>query len=361
MFIYDGQLYAVGVGDFIAYKGDQFAAQGKVNTETMFEFSASNLDLRGGKRAPLLLRYSHSSEATFSIISAAFNPDLWRSTSGGDERSYALVPAEETVVMQTRTLTLSKTPVAVGTIPSKVWVKYNGMMIGAIAATTNTLTIPSDGQFAGIPDNATVCVIYNYKNINASAITIPAEIQPDIWHIFIDVDLATDKSGAGIVGRTVIEIPLGQLDPAQTFNATIDGYTESKITGIMLADRTGAGCNNKGVYAYINTEIFNQQWSDSVYAIVNDLDNVELSQNGQYTISLLGLQPMGRYISLDKDYFGDLTFTFDAGTATGTTFDQTTGVIKAGTTNGQATLKVKVTNKPTIPEYTLEIDVSGGE
>lgn len=356
-FSYNGTLYAVGVGDYIAYKGNKLASIGKANTETMFDFSAGNLDLRGGKRAPLLLRYSHSSEATFSIISAAFSPEIWKASTGGEERDFALVPAEETIQMQNRTITLEKTPSVVGSIPANVWIKYNGAIYGAIEATSNTVEIPNSGAFTAIPDNATICAIYNYKNINASAITIPAEIQPDIWHIFIDVDLATDKSGSGIIGRTVIEIPLAQLDPAQTFNATIDGYTESKITGIMLADKTGAGCNGKGVYAYINTEIFDQVWYDSVYALVNNLDNVEISQGKTYALSLLGLQPMGKYIAIDTDYYSDLTFTFNAGTATGATFEESTGVITAGTTNGQATLKVSVTNKPTIPTYTLEIDV----
>lgn len=358
-FNYSGNLYAVGVGDFIAYKGSQLAAVGKVNTETMFEFSASNLDIRGGKRAPLLLRYSHSSEATFSIISAAYNPNLWKATTGGEDRDFAMLPIEETVTMAGRVVTLSHTPVAVGSIDAKVWVKYKDSIVGEVIPNGNSITLESTGAWAVIPDNATLCVIYNYKNVNASAITIPAEIQPDIWHIFIDVDLATDKSGSGIVGRTVIEIPLAQLDPAQTFNATIDGYSESRITGIMLADKSGAaGCSGKGVYAYMNTEIFDRNWYDDVYAIVNDLDNVELAPNGTYALHLLGLQAGGSYKVLDKDFYGDLTFTFAAGTATGATFNQTTGVITAGSTAGTATLKVKVTDKPAIAEYTLEIVVS---
>lgn len=359
-FEYTNQLYAVGVGDFIAFKNGQFAAMGKACTETSFEVTASNLDIRGGKRAPMLYRYTHSSQPTFNIIAADYNPNIWKASMGGSDISYANLPKEETLTMAGRTLTLSETPVAVGDIPSNVWIKYQGRMYSPMAASSKTITIPSAGQYTSIPDNSTVCVIYNYKNINASGITIPANIQPDIWHIFIDVDLATDKSGAGIVGRTVVEIPLGQLDPNQTFNATMDGYSSSNVTGIMLADKTGIGCSGAGVYAYLYTEIFSDKWYNSVVSIVNDPDDVEIETNATYAISLLGLQTGGTYIPLDKDYYGDLTFDFQAGTATGSSFDDATGVITAGSQAGSATLKVTITNKPTVT-YTMEVTIGDGE
>jgi len=356
-FNYSGNLYAVGVGNFIAYKGGEYAAMGKVNTETMFEFSASNLDIRGGKRAPLLMRYSHSSEATFSIISAAYNPNIWKASMGGEDRNYANLPAEETKTMSTRTITLDKTPVAVGDIGSQVWIQYNGVMYGAIDASTTTVVIPSSGAFAGIPDGSIVCATYNYTNFNATSITIPAELNPDVWHIFIDVDLSTDKSGSGIIGRTVVEIPLGKLDPAQTFNATIDGYSESKITGIMLADRNSAGCNSKGIYAYLNTEIDDQNWYDNVYRVINDIDNITMSISSSYTIQLVGLEVGGTYKQIYVENYADLTFVFDAGTAVGSTFDDETGIITSSTTAGTMTLVITCPDKTSIPAYTLEIVV----
>lgn len=355
---YNGNLYAVGVGDFIAYKGGQFAAMGKVATETTFDFSASNLDIKGGKRNPLLFRYFHSPEATFSIIAANYNPELWRATSGGTDISYANLPKEETLAMSTRTITLSETPVEVGDISASVWVKYEGIMYSPITASSTTVVIPSDGVYADIPNGATVCVTYNYKNINATGVTIPANIQPEIWHIFVDIDIATDKSGSGIVGRTVLEIPLAQLDPAQTLNATADGYSESKLTGIMLADKTGVGCTGTGVYAYLSTELFNTNWYDSVTAVVNDPDDVSLGNSESYTIKLIGLQHNGTYLTLDSSYFADLTFTFDDGTATGTTFNSSTGVITTSTVDGTATLEVSITAKTSVSTYTLEIVVA---
>ncbi len=362
-FVYNGNLYAVGVGDFVAFKGGEYRAMGKVLTESTFEVSSDTLDIRGGKRNPLRVRYNHSSEATFSIISATYNPDFWAASMGGEERSYANLPLEENLTMAGRVITLSQTPVTVGDIGAKVWVRYNGNMIGAIDASNGnkTITIPDNGgtAWAEIPNDANVCVLYNYKDINATAITIPADIQPEIWHIFIDVDVCTDKSGSGIVGRTVVEIPLGQLDPAQTFNATADGYSESKLTGIMLADTSSGtnACGGRGVYAYISTEIFNQKWYDSVRSLVNDPDDVTLAQGTTYVPHLLGIQNFDRYITLDKDFYGDLNFVFAAGTATGTTWDSGTYTIKAGTTAGTATLKVTCPSKPSIPEYTMEITV----
>lgn len=360
MFNYGNNLYAVGVGDFIAFKNGKFAAMGKVNTDTSFTVSASSLDIRGGKRLPLLARYFHSSQATFSIISANYNMDIWQASSGGTKRSFANLPKEEQVEMNGRVITLSRLPVAVGDIGAKVWVRYNGKMIGSIDGTAQTLTIPSNGAFSVIPNNSQLCVIYNYKNINASAVTVPAEISPEIWHIFIDVDLATDKSGSGIVGRTVIEIPLGQLDPSQEFSATGDGYSSSKLTGIMLADKSGVGCSGGGVYAYINTEVLDQVWYDDVYTIANDLDNVTLSQGEVYNLNLVGIEFGGEYKIIEKDAYGNLDFTFNVGSATGTTFNN--GVITAGSTAGVATLEITVKDDSgvaitRIPKYTLEIEV----
>ena len=372
MFNYNGNLYAVGVGDFIAYKGEQLVAVGKVNTETSFSFSSSNLDIRGGKRAPLLLRYNHSSEASFNIISAAYNPDIWRASSGGkvadgsngveDHRKLSFEEALTIPAEGARTVTLTHTPVVCGDLPANVWVRYNGMTIGVIRnVTSRTITIPSDEGFEVIPAGAKICVVYNYQNSASYAVTIPAEIQPEIWHIFIDVDVATDKSGSGIVGRTIIEIPLAQLDPAQEFNATVDGYSSSNITGMMLADKNGNGCGNGGgVYAYINTELFDRKWYDNVYRIVNDIDDVEVSTNGSYTLSLIGLEVGGTYQFLGTDTYGTadgISFVFSAGTATGSTFNSTTGVFTAGATAGTATVTVTCPSKPAIPAYVLEINV----
>lgn len=358
-FVSQNNVYAVGVGDFIAYKNGEFAAMGKVNTETMMEFTASYLDIRAGKRGKLVARYAHSSNATFSIVAANYSPAILKASMGGQDISYGYLPKEESLTMATRTLTLTETPKEVGDINSKVWIKYDGLFVGAISASSTTVVIPSTSPFNAIPDNATVCAIYNYQNINASTFTMPAEVQPEIWHIFIDIDLCSDKSGAGIIGRQVVEIPLAQLSPEQTINATMDGYSESKLAGVMLADMNGVNaCGGHGVYAYITTEIDNALWYDSVFGITNDIDNVELGISSTYALQLLALQYGGSYISLDSDYYGDLSFTFDEGTATGTTFNDSTGVITSGSTAGTATLEISIPNKTAVPTYTLEIVVA---
>lgn len=362
-------LYSVGVGDFIAYKGVQFYASGKFCTETNMEFTSNSTDLRAGKRAPMVCRYFHSSNATFSIVAANYAPEIMKASMGGQDVSYGCVPQEESLTMATRTITLSNTPVATGDIPATVWIKNaKGQMLGALTATGNTVVIPSDGAYAGLADNSTVCATYIYKNLAAETFTIPAQVNPDILHIFVDIDLFTDKSGSGKVGRQVIEIPLAQLSPDQTINATMDGYSQSKLTGTMLADKSNAtnACGDHGVYAYITTEITAANWYDNVYALTNDIDNIELANSASVGINLLGLQYGGNYMFISKDYYdgGDSTksglihFTFSAGTATGTTFDATTGVITAGSTDGTATLQVSVNGVTSIPTYTLEIDVA---
>ncbi|MCK9577125.1 MAG: hypothetical protein M0R51_14570, partial [Clostridia bacterium] len=111
-------------------------------------------------------------------------------------------------------------------------------------------------------------------------------------------------------------------------------------------------------YAYINTEINNQNWYDNVYTIINDIDDVEMSTSSTYSTQLLGIEIGGTYKTLTTDYYADLTFVFDAGTAVGTTFNDETGVITSSTTVGTATIVITCTEKDTIPAYTLEIVVS---
>lgn len=360
---YNGALYAVGVGNYIAYVGTQFHSMGKAMTETTFEVTSSALDIRAGKRAPLRCRYNHSTGLNINFISAEYNPDLWmaafgstaRGDSNGSITPYGNLPYEETITFVGGTATLTYTPIAVGEIPANVWLNKDGVRT-VVTPSGKTITAPEGWE------TATVCALYQYKSLKATSFSIPANIKPQILHVFLDVDLATDKSGSGIIGRSVIEIPLLQLDANQTFNAVMDGYTESKITGMALVDTSSAsGCSGDGDYAFINTEIFDSNWYDNVYRITNDIDNVEVVQSGTYSLQLLALYNDGRYASLDSDFYGSATgqvkLTFTEGTATGSTFNATTGVFTAGTTNGTSTVEVEVVGVSTIPTYTLEIEV----
>lgn len=366
-------LYSVGVGDFIAYKGGNLFAIGKFDTETSMEFTASYLDIRGGKRGKLLARYAHSSNATFSIIAANYAPEIIAASMGGkalDE--YGYVPCEESLEVKAgRTLTLSNEPKAVGDIPANVWIRVNGQTLSPITSENisgTTVTIPSTQEYAGISIGDQVCAVYQYQNnaAKASTFAMPAEVEPAILHIFVDIDLVGDKSGSGVIGHQVVEIPLAQLNPEQTINATMDGYSQSKLTGVMLADKSAStnACGGQGVYAYITTVIDDANWYDDVYAIVNDTDDIELENGASASINLLGLQYGGKYMVIGSSYYSDLKFTFTEGNPSVATFDAETGIITANASNdGQATLKVEVKDSngdviERIPAYTLEIDVA---
>lgn len=369
-------LYSVGVGDFIAYENGQLVAMGKFDTETNMEFTASYLDIRAGKRGKLVARYAHSSNATFSIVAANYSPVIYQATMGGTETQNGCLPKEESKVMgggNQRTITLSETPVKRGDIPAKVWIRYNGEIYGALTADGNTVSIPaedddtigSNASWSKIEDGSTVCAIYMYTNAAASTVVMPAEVKPAIWHIWVDIDLVADKSGSGIVGRQVIEIPLAQLSPEQTINATMDGYSQSKVTGVMLADKSNVAnaCGGEGVYAYIVTEIFDKKWYDDIFGLTNDPDDITLYKGTSTNVRLIGLQNGGKFTFIDSSLYdggtptnGKVNFVFNAGTATGTTFTQATGLIEAGQQVGTATLTVTVTGTD-IPTYTLEINV----
>lgn len=372
-------LYSVGVGDFIAYQDGKLVAMGKFDTETNMEFTASYLDIRAGKRGKLVARYAHSSNATFSIIAANYSPEIYAaSMGGGDPKDGGCLPMEESATMNVRNITLKYTPVSRGDIGAKVWIRYNGEFIGALTATGKTVAIPSSDDdtvgnsaaWSKIPNGASVCAVYMYTNAAASTVTMPAEVNPAIWHIWVDIDLVADKSGSGVVGRQVIEIPLAQLSPEQTINATMDGYSQSKVSGVMLADKSANtnACGGQGVYAYITTEIFDKQWYDDIFELVNDPDNMEIVGVGSATVKLLGLKNNGSFAFIGTDVYdgsststtedGKVHFVFDDGDS-GATFNYTTGVVSVSPAVGsakQATLTITVPGT-SIKTYVLEIDI----
>lgn len=380
-------LYSVGVGDFIAYKGGNLFAIGKFDTETSMEFSASYLDIRAGKRGKLVARYAHSSNATFSIIAANYAPEILKAAMGGkDIDNYGYVPFEESISLTGRTFTIKNTPAKVGDIPANVWIRYNGTVYPPLAySTSKTFTLPNDENYGNIPDGAKVCVVYQYQNAAAvaskSTFTMPAEVEPAILHIFVNIDLVGDESGAGVIGHQIVEIPLAQLSPEQTINATMDGYSQSKLTGVMLADKGENACGGQGVYAYITTVIDEAKWYENMYSITNDQDDLEIENGGTATLKLLSIQYGGKYGIVSTSVYdgingvavtnpantpnscGKVHFTFalnSTGGATGTTFDYSTGEITAGTTAGGGTIQVDVYNDDgakVVQTYTLEFTV----
>ena len=369
-------LYSVGVGDFIAYKGGNLFAIGKFDTETSMEFSASYLDIRAGKRGKLCARYAHSSNATFNIIAANYAPEILRESMGGQDIQYGYVPFEESLPLTGRSFTISHTPAKVGDIPANVWVKYNGVVYNPLEYTDSLTFTLSGDSYASIPNNATVCVVYQYQNMeaytNKRTFTMPAEVQPSILHIFVNIDLVGDESGAGVIGHQVVEIPLAQLSPEQTINATMDGYSTSRLTGVMLADKGENACGGQGVYAYITTIIDDAEWYDNMWGITNDTDDLEIANGGTATLKLIALQFGDKYGVISPSVYdgqsGSTTvankvhFTFNEGSATGTTLAPATGVITAGTTAGSGTIKVDVYGEDgttkVVPTYTLEFTVA---
>lgn len=376
----DQTLYSVGVGDFIAYENGRLVAMGKFDTETNMEFTASYLDIRAGKRGKLVARYAHSSNATFSIVAANYVPEIYQASMGGQlDPNNGCVPMEESCVVTNREFKVSHPVISRGDIGALVWVKYKGEIYGGLSLkkqTTDTVVIPtsnSDGSnWANIPDNAEVCAIYMYRNAAAKTFTMPAEVNPAIWHIWVDIDLVADKSGSGKVGRQVIEIPLAQLSPEQTINATMDGYSNTRVTGVMLADKSNANaCGGQGVYAYITTEIFDKNWYDDVFALTNDPDDLTIGTSSTATLKLIGLENNDNFVFITPSQYtvnapagqttGYITFVAsftpasgDAGTET--TFADATGIITTGTAAGTMTITATVVGT-TIPVYTIEVQV----
>ena len=117
------------------------------------------------------------------------------------------------------------------------------------------------------------------------------------------------------------------------------------LTGTALAVTSSDTCEDTPYYATMTEEIFGAVWQDNVIAIAVENGDVTLAQSGSETL-------------LVRAVFGDNTpaqrmpnsaFTFaveatPASTATGTQVGANTGVITAGSTDGECIISVNLTN-----------------
>lgn len=135
------------------------------------------------------------------------------------------------------------------------------------------------------------------------------------------------------------------------------------LTGTALAVTSLDTCEDTPYYATMTEEIFGAVWQDNVIAIAVENGDVDLTAT------------TGTETLMVRAVFGDNTpaqrmpnsaFTFavesaPASTATGTQVGANTGVITAGSTNGECIISVNLTNytDQVEPAY-VKVTVSGG-
>ena len=206
--------FLAGVGRALLFDGNNLIGVAKTLTESTFNFSISNEEVRGGSGNALWGKYFHDSNLAVTLTDAMFKLEYVAANLGVDINMGGLSvyesPAQGEVIGAGGVVTLTNTAVAFnGSVIA--WYKKPSDANWQIATvTSNKITIP------GYQEGDTYCVKYFYQNPNARSITINTQYVPKVLHVVILNDLFSgDPANVGAAskyGRIITDIPSFQLD-----------------------------------------------------------------------------------------------------------------------------------------------------
>ena len=210
--------FLAGVGRALLFDGDNLIGVAKTLTESTFNFSISNEEIRGGQGNALFGKYFHDSNLAITLVDAMFKLEYLAANLGVDISMGGLSVYESSaageVVGAGGTITLANTPTMInGSLLA--WYKKPAdanWNVATINVAGNVYTIAPAGAQAG----DTFCIKYFYQNENARSIIINTQYVPKTLHLVIMNDLfsgdSADIGSATRYGRIITDIPSFQLD-----------------------------------------------------------------------------------------------------------------------------------------------------
>lgn len=210
--------FLAGVGRALLFDGDNLIGVAKTLTESTFNFSISNEEIRGGQGNALFGKYFHDSNLAITLVDAMFKLEYLAANLGVDINMGGLSvyesPAAGETISSGGVITLTNVPTLLnGSLLA--WYKkpsdanWNVVTIDT-AGSTYTITIPN------ATSSDSYCIKYFYQNENARSITINTQYVPKTLHLVIMNDLfsgdSSDIGSATRYGRIITDIPSFQLD-----------------------------------------------------------------------------------------------------------------------------------------------------
>lgn len=323
--------FLVGVGNVVAMQNGQVVATSKTMLNTGFEVSTSNTEIRGGQGNQLLYVYYHTGALNITLEDTQWQLPWLMLNTGAALSVGGNFWEEETITYSgSSTVAPSKTPVAIDGSIAYAYVDYKGT-IYACPYSEGSVDISSIGMTSG----EQACMGYFVSDLNGQTITIPANIIPDTVHLFITGKLASDTTGAGLIGDAVIEVPLAQLTGAQTISMTSDGYSSTPVNAMALAYAPAeGGCVSGAYYAKISERVSGANPLDGISALAISGGDFSLANGASTTLQVYAIKN-GRSFLADNS---QLTFT--SSTASVATVGQHTGVVTAAASTGTTVIKV---------------------
>ena len=314
----------------------------KTLTESTFNFSISNEEIRGGQGNALFGKYFHDSNLSVTLTDAMFKLEYLAANLGVDISMGGLSVYESSASGETvsagGTITLTETPTLINGSLLAWYKKPSELNWNVTTATTSgedyIITIPNATQ----DDN--YCIKYFYQNENARSIIINTQYVPKTLHLVIMNDLfagdTADVGSATRYGRIITDIPSFQLDGSQDLNLTATSAATISLTGNALGVSSEISCEESTYYGTMTEEIFGTSWLDSVVALAVENSDMELLAEATETI-ITRVVFGGSVASQRKD---NSNFVFAVESGTSATVDEDGVVTASSTVTGDTIISV---------------------
>ena len=345
--------FLAGVGRALLFDGNNLIGVAKTLTESTFNFSISNEEIRGGQGNALFGKYFHDSNLGITLVDAMFKLEYLAANLGVDINMGGLSiyesPSAGEVVGAGGVITLTNAPTLMnGSLLA--WYKKPSDANWSIATITQsgssyTITIP-DGVAGDV-----YCIKYFYQNENARSIIINTQYVPKTLHLVIMNDLfsgdSADIGSATRYGRIITDIPSFQLDGNQDLNLTATSAATISLTGNALGVNSDISCEEAPYYGTMTEEIFGSSWVDNVIALAIENSDMDLSQGE--TETLIVRTVFGGSVASQRKDNSNFTFAVESGTSATVSED---GVVTASdSATGDTIISVTLTDKNSIVAY----------
>lgn len=267
-------LASVGNAEAYATRNGEFAhvLSARTLTESTLGFTSSMEEVRAGQGAKLYGRFNHSAGMTVSLTDAMFDMNYIALQTGSQIQTGASAiyskDSYTAVTGNTKTIALTKEPVAIGTAcgldKKVVWFRASGCN-----PTQEDISIVIDGddnKYEGgnltvgetdatkFVDGVTYCISYFAMDnladlIKISANFIPAEMVLVLTAKLFEGDANAPETGKP-AGEITIKVPRFQLDGQFDLSMAMTSAATIALNGTALAVDAG-GCEDDGIYAEI--------------------------------------------------------------------------------------------------------------
>ena len=329
--------FLAGVGRALLFDGDNLIGVAKTLTESTFNFSISNEEIRGGQGNALFGKYFHDSNLAITLTDAMFKLEYLAANLGVDISMGGLSVYESPAAGETvdggGAITLTNVPTPVnGSLLA--WYKKPSEAnwnVGTIVKNGTTYTIAP----AGASENDVYCIKYFYQNENARSIIINTQYVPKVLHLVIMNDLfsgdISDVGSATRYGRIITDIPSFQLDGSQDLNLTATSAATISLTGNALGVESGLSCEEAPYYGTMTEEIFGTSWKDNVVALAIENSDMELALSETEKLAVRVV--FGGSVASQRKDNSNFTFAVESGTSASVSNSEgTEGVVTASST-----------------------------